>query len=137
MARRTFHAPDHTLRVVARPAARRLVTVGPQHAFWGMTPDQPYRLAEEVTGAIVRVQPPPGATDQQVQCLLDVLREGACARARVDPWSRAVHEIVGVVPRESRARGMTPREAVFQLAEPAHDEDLNALLNEILVEVGQ
>ncbi len=133
MSRDKFAGDGFSVEVVDRNA-RRLITIGPDHAYWALEPGN-YALAEEVTGAIVKVQPPPGASDEQVRLLQAALVKGECARARVLPWSRAKEAVVAhKAPMHERAGA---REVVMSLAQASQrSEQVAPILEGLLAEVG-
>ncbi len=105
MARSKYDGGAFRLQVVERDA-RPLVTVGPEHAYWRLEPGQAVELPESVRGALVRIQPPPGATRAQVDALEASLRAGGAEALRTAPWAKEaclqptarvrVHEQAGV-----------------------------------------
>jgi hypothetical protein len=135
MSRDKFAGDGFAVQILERKDARRLVSIGPQHAFWALEAGD-YALAEEVTGSIVKVQPPPGASEQQVASLRASLERGHAERVTVQPWSKAKE-----APVEHRAvvhEGVGVREVVMQLARKSkRAEQLVPFLDAALVEVGK
>jgi len=135
MSRGKFAGDGFSVQILERAGARRLVVIGPQHAFWALEPGD-YSLAEEVTGAIVKVQPPPGATEQQVASIRASLERGHAERVAVQPWSK-----VKDAPVERRVvvhEGSGVREVVMQLArKSARADKLTPVLDVMLTEVGK
>jgi hypothetical protein len=134
MARDKFKGKGYELRVVERERARRLVTIGPEHAFWSLEPGGLLVLPEPVEEALVRVQPPPGTTDAQVDAIRASLKAERAAAVRVLPWARAKDKAVPakVVVHESAS----VRDVVTAIANKSpRRTELLPLLDEILTEV--
>jgi hypothetical protein len=135
MSRDKYTGDGFTVRVMERPKARRLITIGTEHPYWQLPPGV-YALAEEVTNAIVRVQPPPGATEEQVHLLQEALVKGQCARIRQQPWSRVKDGPVQAKPA-LRERTTVRALVMTMAAESKQAERLVPLLDAVLTGVNQ
>jgi hypothetical protein len=134
MSRTNFVGNGYALKVVERKAARRLVTIPPDHVYWSMQPGL-YAFPEDVTGAIVRVQPPPGATDEQVRALQESFAAVEVARVKVQPWNRAKEE--PIVRTTHVHEGANAREIVQQMGRASpRAAELEPLLDELLSKQG-
>ena len=134
MSRDKFTGEGYALKVVDRKAARKLVTIPPDHVYWSKPPGL-YAFPEDVTGAIVRVQPPPGATDEQVQALQESFAAVEVARVKVQPWSRAKEEIV-LAPGQVH-EGANAREVVQHMGHASpRAAELEPLLDELMTKHG-
>lgn len=128
-------------RVTAHPVkARELLTVSEGSALWVGVPG-PYvagvHAVDDIKGAIVRLKPPPDATDEKVEQAREALLRSGAAAVRVMPRQRK-----DVVPQKAKRdpvplRG--PREVVMEMAEQANTEDkaaLKSLLEDALSAAG-
>ncbi len=99
--------------------ARPLLTFEQDHPVWGG------KVAAQVEGAIVRVRPPEGASDERVAELVESFRKGGAAAVKVLPRRRsvAVVEPEGVKPR---AR---VRDVAVGLAREASVSDVGKLVS--------
>jgi len=104
------------VRAVAIEKARRLVTVGPD----------PWPTAVSgVVAAIVRIQPPLSASDDEVLRLCEEARANGAARVFALP--RPKPEIVPQKVQEAAPRAIGARAAVLELVEESASKDKPAL----------
>ncbi len=106
--------------------ARRLITVGPDDEAWSSRYAHSVLTTVEWKGAIVRLRPPPGCSDERVEAVRQLLIGVCVAAVRVEARHGAV------VPLEAGAefseiKTCTVREAVQSLVESANVEDREAL----------
>lgn len=106
--------------------ARRLITIGPEDAFWKtgvvVAPD----------GAIVRVRPPAQATDDQIANLKKLLEKSATVRFD----SRAAADAIIHPPQEMMSMRADARQTCMEMAETSSRRDeLKQLLDAELTKV--
>jgi hypothetical protein len=82
-----------------------------------------FAVAPDVKGAIVRIQPLPGATDEQVEAA----RQWAVAAGAVKVWSLLRKRSRVPKPREAAKPSATAREVVMAMAEESVTSDRAAL----------
>jgi hypothetical protein len=128
--------------VVKEVDTRRLVTVDPEHQLWKDVQDgielvQGTAPTTDLSGAIARVRPPPGASKEHVDKVCTYLREAGCEIVRPEPAEPSADEL----PEQARASAKvgTHREIVLDLASKARTRDRQALehlLEEVMGEEG-
>lgn len=133
MARRAIPPPPPTMLNVEEHVfgrASALLTVGADHAAWGGRREELGRVAP---GSFVRVFPPEGASDGDVEAVCRALGDGC--RVRVMPRERAAATpvLAEASPRRSA------RDVCLALVEEVVSRDrdaLRALAEEIMAEAG-
>lgn len=130
-------AGDAQVNMMLLDGARALVTIGPNDKYWDLAEmskagrRKAYALPPK--GAIVRVQPPSTATDEQIAQLREWLRE--CAVVRVD--ARAPGEQIVVEKQKAKGVRQNAREVVMEMAEKSSRKlELCQLLDGLLKKVG-
>jgi hypothetical protein len=116
--------------------ARRLVTIGPDHPWWGRLDkgDRATLSGDGFENAIVRVQPPASATDEMLESVRRALARFKVAAMRFE--SRAQEAVA--VQHQRPAKHASLREIVMLMAESStRREELRALLDLELAKVGQ
>ena len=105
-------------RVESRPVegARQLVTIGPEHVAWRGWEG---KLPMSADGAIVRVQPPESATDEEVARVVENLRSTGAVAVKVQQRRRSA---TVVEPREQRPHARA-RDVVTELVTAANVEE--------------
>lgn len=108
-----------TVRMVPVPSPVAMVTLGAEHGAWegGPLPD--------AHGAIVRVVPPAGASDEQIGAVLERLRSLGIAGTKLLPRVAGDAMVLPDAPRPVRKRH---REVAMELASEAVGVDRDALL---------
>lgn len=124
--------------------ARNLITIGALHPLWMQARGQ--AIGEEVvaeiarcvfTGAIVRVQPPADASDEEIAKVKELLEKGGAAVVRGDKRARgdALPE-VDLFAAPALHRNL--REVVMRHADASpRAAELRALLDQELAKAGQ
>jgi hypothetical protein len=115
--------------------SRNLITVLPDWPIWKGTVS---KKALDATGAIVRIRPPPEATDEDVERVRALMLMKGAERVGVLPRPRA--ELVpAAVAEAARGKAYGARQAVLSLVEESNSkarEALSALCEKIMAEVG-
>lgn len=144
MARTRREVPEPEFQVVEKfvEGARAFVTIGPEHRTWdagkvdenGDVVEAPLDVAP---GSFVRVEPPPGASDEDVASVRAACEKLGAIRVVVLPRRRAA---VVTAPREKRPHRKA-REVVGELVKEANlpEEDreaVRALCEGVMAKVG-
>jgi hypothetical protein len=129
------------VRTVAMQA-RRLVTVGTNNPVWAWAKDWHEGVAytiHDLLGAIVRLQPPADANDQQIAAVKKHLMSSGAAIVRTDSRAQAATLLVKVMGKDGKevdAPKLAPRQVVMEMAETSsRKEALKALLDLELAKV--
>lgn len=121
MARKTKPkpSPEPGFRLTEHPVkgARPLITIGPEHPVWQGIPIG----CDE---AIVRIQPPEGATDEEIAKVVERATGTGAVMVRVD--RRRVSRVV-LEPREARPHTRA-RDVVLEIARASNVEDVPKLI---------
>ncbi len=121
---------DRSVRAVKLDGTRELSTIEPDALIWSPESNYKWRPGE---GAIVRLRPPIGASDGDVERVREYFQKAGAARVTVLPRPRA--EVVPASAAEKRPeRAIGARQAVLELVDEANSKD-RALLKELCEKV--
>jgi hypothetical protein len=135
VSREKFKGDKFEVSIVENESARGLVCIGPDDSFWSQDLGLPYAFTQKVENAIIRVQPPSGASDAQIEVLRKSIVDAGGLRIRVLPWSRTNGTaVIQAVPLHERA---APREVVMGMAaRSARAAELTPILDAALTKAG-
>lgn len=131
------------IRSVILPA-RRLLTLGEDREIWTLPNNRTSDLILDMSGlrvaagALVRLHPPAGISEQDIAAVVARLEEAGAARVKVVPRASSP-EVVRRIDVDPSLPRRSHREAVFAAADEARSSDpaaLRALLGDILDEEG-
>jgi hypothetical protein len=111
------------VRRVPVEGSRPLVTVGPESRAWEDPRGFSAKVVGDLTGAIVRVRPPAGATAEDARLVREAVERLGAHRVRLLPAPR----VTAVVARREPAARRSVRRVVEGLVASASTEDRPAL----------